>query len=306
MSSTSNSVRLIVFLAAGLISFAFAPIIVRLAGDVNPVALAVWRTTFAVIFIGPFYLFRREQESIDAPLPKRTIFYMSMLSGAMLGLHFILWISSLRYTSVASASVLVTIHPIILIVAEQLIFKVRFNKIVWFGVFLSFIGSISLGISDSHQSTQQFPDAILGDILAFLAAAGFAIYFLISRKIRQHSTWLGYVAPIYFWAMLTCIILGFILPGKLVFTETQTWVMVILMALGPQIIGHGSMNYAVKYVSPTILSTTILVEPALATIFGALLFNEIPTVLAFSVMTLIIAGVFVTWYGNSKGLKAKS
>jgi len=117
MSSTSNSVRLVVFLAAGLISFAFAPIFVRLAGDVNPVALAIWRTTFAVIFIGPFYLFRREQELIDAPLPKRTIFYLSMLSGAMLGLHFILWISALKYTSVASASVLVTIHPIILIVA---------------------------------------------------------------------------------------------------------------------------------------------------------------------------------------------
>jgi drug/metabolite transporter (DMT)-like permease len=300
MSNKPNSLRLGLFLAAGLLSFAFAPIIVRLAGDVNPIALAVWRTTFAVFFISPFYLLRKEKKELDSNIPKRTVFYLKILSGAMLGLHFILWISSLKYTSVASASVLVTIHPIILIVAEQLIFKVKFNKIVWAGVFLSFIGSVSLGLTDSHQSSQQFPDAILGDILAFLAAAVFAIYFLISRKIRQHTTWMGYVAPIYFWAMVTCVFLGLILPGDLVFTHTQSWVMVILMAVGPQLIGHGSMNYAVKYVSPTILSTTILVEPALATVFGAILFNEVPTILAFSVMTLIIAGVFVTWFGNSK------
>lgn len=300
MNSERSSAFLYLFLIVGLLSFAFAPIMVRLAAVSNPVALAVWRTFFAVIAIGPFYVFQKKQITPSQQISKTKKNLLLISSGTLLGLHFILWISSLKYTSVASASVLVTIHPIILILVERLVFKVKFHVLVWIGVFISFLGSVGLSWADSLQLSGNFPDALFGDVLAFLAAVVFAIYFIISQKIRKHTSWLGYVAPIYFWAMLACVIAGFIMPGQLLLSSNQAWIMAILMALGPQLLGHGSMNYAVKYISPTVLATTILVEPAIATLLGIFLFNEMPTILAFTAMTTIIAGVFFTWLGNSK------
>lgn len=302
MSTTKVSAFLILFLIAGLLSFAFAPIFVRLAGSVNPVALAVWRTIFSVVFISPFYLKYAKSEDVSEidciSSRKKTV--LTLISGSLLGLHFILWISSLSYTSVASASVLVTIHPVLLILVERIVFKVKFHRLVWLGVIISFIGSIGLGVADSHQHSGTFQNPLLGDLLAFFAAVVFAVYFLISQQVRKHTTWLGYVSPIYFWAMVLCLIAGFILPGSLWLPNSTAWTMVILMALGPQLLGHGSMNYAVKFISPTVLATTILVEPALATVLGLILFNEVPSLLAFSAMTAIVAGVFVTWFGNSR------
>jgi drug/metabolite transporter (DMT)-like permease len=292
-----------VFLAIGLLAFAFAPILVRWAGDVNPLALAVWRTIFAVTIISPFYysweIKRKQRDEVYEPLKNKN--WLKALSGACLGLHFILWISSLKYTSVASASVLVTIHPILLIVGEQLIFKVRFNKWIWVGVFVSFLGSLSLGYADNLTMTESFPNALYGDFLAFAAAAVFAVYFMISRKVRQHTTWLGYVSPIYFWSAITCLTLGLMLPGSLVL-PVEALIITVAMAIGPQLLGHGAMNYAVKFVSPTILATTILVEPTLATVFGAYFFDELPSALAFFAMGIIVSGVALTWIGNQKSM----
>src|SRR5690606_3972439 len=106
-------------------------------------------------------------------------------------------------------SVLVTIHPILLIIGEQVFFKEKFNKWIWAGVSISFLGSIFLGVADNHAGA--FPDALFGDFLAFAAAAVFAVYFMISRKVRQHTTWLGYVSPIYLGSALTCIVVGLFL-----------------------------------------------------------------------------------------------
>lgn len=290
--------RISVFLAVGLLAFAFAPILVRWAGDVNPVALAVWRTFFAVVIITPFYYKWEIKGKKDEVLePVKNQYWLKAISGACLGLHFILWISSLKYTSVASASVIVSIHPILLIVGEQFIFNNRFNRWIWAGVLVAFLGSLSLGYADNLTMTDSFPNALLGDFLAFVAAAVFAVYFMISRKVRQHTSWLGYVTPIYFWSAVTCIALGVILPGSLILS-VEAILITCAMAVGPQLLGHGAMNYAVKFVSPTILATTILIEPALATVLGAYFFNELPSGLAFFAMGIIVSGVALTWIGN--------
>lgn len=300
MKSVNLDFRLIVILCLSLVALSFSPILVRLAGEVNAIALATWRTAISVLLIAPFYFFydkKRVKETFTEPI--KHINLLTMLSGVSLGFHFILWISSLKYTSVASASILVTIHPVLLIIAEQSIFKIKFPRVVWLGVLLSFAGSIYLGYVDGLATTQAFPEALYGDFLAFSAAVVFAIYFLISRKVRQQATWLGYVGPIYFWSFVTCLVIG--IGSQINFLLPKEAILVALgMAVGPQFLGHGTMNYVVKFVSPTILSTTILVEPVLATLFGMYLFSEFPTFLAYMAMLIIITGVVITWFGNKK------
>lgn len=276
----------------GLLTFGLAPIIVRYATDVEPQVLAAMRTGFASLFLLPFWL-RRKKVTENATKPKLNNGF-SVLAGISLGLHFTLWISSLHYTSVASASVLVTVHPVILIVIESLLFKRHFRPLVWTGVLGAFGGSILLGITnDTHGGL--FPDALLGNTLAFMAAICFVFYFLLSNKVRQQTAWIDYVFYVYTYAAITCVLLTVFWVGEVPYISKTALLAGVLLAVGPTILGHGSVNYAVKYVSPTLLSTLILSEVVVAAIGAYLLFGELPAFGSVLAMIIIISGVTLTW-----------
>jgi drug/metabolite transporter (DMT)-like permease len=234
-----------------------------------------------------------QREPVERSIPSSERLYLA-LAGICLGLHFTCWISSLYYTSVASASVLVTIHPILVILVERLWFKRGFVWTTWLGVGLAFIGSVMLGVFDS-QVEQPFSDPLFGNFLAFSAAVIFVVYLFIGQKIRQKRGWIDYVFPVYSYAALTCLVLVMLL-GKNLFEISAIGIWVGLgLAVGPQILGHGSMNYAVKYIAPTLLSTLILVEPLLASVLAFFIFAELPPIVSIIAMIIILLGVGLTW-----------
>ncbi|MDX1590985.1 MAG: DMT family transporter, partial [Balneolaceae bacterium] len=194
MSDTAHTeipvFKVTLFLAAGMLTFGFAPILVRFTLETDPIVLAMLRTGFAVLMLLPFWYSRRTP--VSELKAKGISQWLLVAAGVSLGAHFSFWIGSLHYTSVASASVLVTMHPVILILAESLIFKKQFRPLVWVGVFLAFGGSVLLGLADDSQM-EMFPQALLGNGMAFTAALVFVCYFLLGRKIRQHTEWIDYV-----------------------------------------------------------------------------------------------------------------
>lgn len=294
-----------VFLAliAGLSAFAFAPILVKLAADYSAFKVAAVRTVFSALILVPVYIASKNR-STEEKHTKGEQKWMA-LSGVLLGLHFICWIASLYFTSVASASVLVTIHPILLILVERLLFKVRFASTVWTGVIIAFAGSVLLGYADTH-AVSDFSNPTLGNGLAVLAAAIFAAYFLIGQKVRRKHSWIGYVFPVYSWAAVTCLLVMFIVDGFSLTADPKLILIGLALAVGPQIMGHGSLNYAVKYVSPTILSTLILTEPLFASILAYFLFDELPERLSVTAMIVILIGVGLTWAKKKARTQSKT
>lgn len=284
-------VKVLAALLVGLTAFGFSPILVRFATDTSPLVLVVYRTGFAAAMLLPFWLWLRSDQPRKGKSRER---WWIALSGICLGLHFTCWIASLYYTSVASASVLVTIHPIIMILVERFWFKRSFETTTWIGVFFAFAGSIFLGISDS-QIEQDFADPLFGNFLALTAAVIFVVYLLIGQEIRQKRDWIDYVFPVYFYAAAACILIA-VAAGKnlLNISTIGVWAGAGL-AFGPQILGHGAMNFAVKYVSPTLLSTLVLVEPLLASVLAFFLFAEMPPPTSIAAMVIILAGVGLSW-----------
>lgn len=291
MADDYPKAKVLAALLAGLTAFGFAPILVRFAPNTSPLVLVVYRTVFAALMLLPFWLWMRSSEQREGKPQERL---WIALSGVCLGLHFTCWISSLYYTSVASASVLVTIHPIIMILVERLWFKRGFAKTTWIGVILAFGGSLLLGISDS-QIEQDFADPLFGNFLALTAAVIFVVYLLIGQQIRKKREWIDYVFPVYFYAAAACVLIAVVLGKDLTNISTVGVWAGAGLAFGPQILGHGSMNYAVKYVSPTLLSTLILVEPLFASVLAFFLFAELPPVTSIIAMVIILGGVGLTW-----------
>lgn len=298
MNQSYSKFKIYTSLAIGLTTFGFAPIMVKFATDYSALLLVTIRTIGAFLMLLPIYLYKRKSKKYDLK-PVGNESKWIALAGVALGLHFTLWTSSLFFTSVASASVLVTIHPIMLIVAERALFKMKFPSTVWIGVFVAFTGSVLLGVSD-YNSEAMFENSLLGNTMAVSAAAIFAVYFLIGRKVRQNRSWLGYVFPVYGYAAATCVVILLIAEGFPANIEPIVLWVGIGLAVGPQLMGHGSLNYAVKYVSPTLLSTLILTEPVFATILAFFILGELPVLLSFAAIFITLIGVMLTWKKKPK------
>ncbi|MEX0721060.1 MAG: DMT family transporter [Balneolaceae bacterium] len=288
-----SKVKVYSLLALGLLSFGFAPIIVKFVTNHSALLITTIRTASAFLFLIPVYFYQRKSKKYSVAAVSKDSLWV-FLAGFCLGLHFLLWIGSLYFTSVASASILVTIHPIMLVIAERTMYKVKFPPTVWIGVLIAFAGSALLGYSDSNIDSEM-ANPLLGNAMAFSAAVIFVIYFLIGRRVRQNRSWLGYVFPVYGYAALTSLIILFIvegIPGEIPFAVLLAG---LGLAVGPQLMGHGAFNYAIKYISPTLLSTLILGEPIFATILAFFFFGEWPVAFSFVAIIIIMVGVALSW-----------
>lgn len=298
MAETGSKLKVFSALAAGLVTFGLAAIIVRLVPEYSAYQISTIRTVLAAVFLAPVFFLRKKDAPGAVPITRSDHKWMA-LAGIMMGLHFMSWTVSLYYTSVASASVLVTTHPIILILAERLWFKIKFAATVWTGVIIAFSGSLLLGFTDSGFS-ETFANPALGNGLAFTSAFLFVVYFLIGRRVRQRHNLLEYTFPVYFWAALTSVVILVLVEGFTFPFEKRILLAGLGLAIGPQLIGHGAINYAVRYVSPTLLSTLILAEPLLASVMALIVFNELPGVYSIAAMLIILTGISLTWKKKRK------
>jgi drug/metabolite transporter (DMT)-like permease len=75
--------------------------------------------------------------------------------------------------------------------------------------------------------------------------------------------------------------------------SSSSWLFLILLTLGPQLLGHTVLNYLLAEVRPAFLTLTILVEPVAATIWAFLIFGEVPSSWAMVGGALILLALVI-------------
>jgi drug/metabolite transporter (DMT)-like permease len=212
-----------------------------------------------------------------------------ILSGFFLSLHFTFWIASLKYTSVASSVVLVSTHPIFVGIGGRFFLKERMGLNLVLGIILSVFGSALISYGDMSLSKE----TLMGDGLALLGAITASGYFLIGRKMRKSQNIFSYVLPVYSTAALILILFSLVFQEAFFGYPSTTYLYLFLLALVPQLIGHTTFNWALKYLPATMVTITILGEPVGSTFLAYLILGEALT--TFKVMggILIFIGIFI-------------
>ncbi len=279
--------RVVLVLVVGVISFSASPILIRLAGDeAGGLTIAVWRTVIAASLLAPLAAWRARNE-IRA-LTRRDKRFIA-LAGVFLGVHFITWIESLYHTSVASATVIVSASPVVLAILGYLLLR---EKLPWYAnvaIGISFVGAAMIGVGDRTDAA--FPNANFGNLLSAFSCLMVAAYLLIGRIVRRGTSWLAYVFPLYAVVAMTTLVVGLLRNVTLLGLSPTFYLLCALMAIGPQILGHGSLNYAVGYLPTAIVGLTTLTEPVVASTIAFFLFGEAPTALSAGGMVIILLGV---------------
>jgi len=278
-------------LTLGIVSISFAAIFIRLA-DAPPLVIATYRMCLASLVVGPAAWIHSKQEIRH--LVKKNL-TATLLSGAFLALHFALWIASLSYTTVASSVVLVTVNPIFVAIASYFLFSEKLSRQTILGIVVCVVGAVLIGYGDWRVG----PQPLLGDLLALLGALASAGYFLIGRKLRQTTGLLSYACLVYSSAALILLVSTVAFGYRLFGYPASTYVMLGLLALVPQVLGHLSLNWSLRFVSATLVTVAVLGEPVGATGLAFAILGEVPTFSQIGGGILILTGIFVA-FGRSR------
>lgn len=177
-------------LILGVFIISFAAILIKLTTAPAPV-VAFYRMALASIILFPIVIVRNRGEIKE--VLTRKYFISIFCGGFFLAAHFIFWITSLNYTTVASSVVFVAMQPIFVTLGSYLIFKEEASASLIVGIVVAVVGSVIIGFSDLKVAG----NFLYGDLLALAGAVMIAGYVLIASKLREELSLLPYVFVIY-------------------------------------------------------------------------------------------------------------
>jgi drug/metabolite transporter (DMT)-like permease len=255
---------LYLLLPIGILAISTASIFIKLC-DAPALTIAAYRMVISSLILLPFAIHQKVWNGWS-----RDELGWLTLSGILLSLHFVTWIASLRYTSVASSVVLVTTQPIFVGIGEWLLMKERMKSRLILGIVLCGVGSALIGYGDMTHSQ----GSLFGDVLAVLGAITASGYFLVGRKMRKKRNLISYIFPVYSTAGLLLVILVLLFQKPFFGYSSSTYLYLVLLAVVPQLIGHTTFNWALKYMSASLVVITILGEPVGSTMLAYLILAE--------------------------------
>ncbi|MBI1801331.1 MAG: DMT family transporter [Chloroflexi bacterium] len=277
-------------LGLGIGAVSFAAILIRKA-EAPSLVIAAYRLTLASLVLAPFALVRARGEFSRF---SRREWGFSAAAGAFLALHFATWVTSLQFTSVASSVALVTTAPMWVALASFALWGQRPRRVTTLGIALAVIGSALIG----GGSFALGGDAWVGDALALAGAWAGAGYFMLGRSLRARASLLAYIAPVYTVAALLLIALALAARQPLGGYPPTTYLLFAALAFGPQLLGHSSFNYALKFLSATFVTVVILGEPVGSSLLAVFLLNEIPPPIVVAGGLLVLAGIALVARGE--------
>src|SRR5437867_3002656 len=282
-------------LIVAVLATSYAGPIVRFAAA-PALAIAFWRLALVLPVTGALAVHEGSREpgagssvKHQVLLPAPGSLLLMALSGLLLAVHFWSWIASLRYTTVASSVVLVSLKPVFAWGLAAAWLREHPTRSEAWGIALAVIGASLIGLGDARLSL----GALGGDLLALLGAVTGAGYYVIGRRVRQTVGIWRYATGVYAVAAAALALLALARRTPLVGFAGRDWAVFAAMAAGPMLIGHTGMNYALRHFRATTVNVAALGEPVGATLLAWIIpaIHEVPRLTALGGGVLVLVGI---------------
>lgn len=270
-------------LLVAIIGISFAAIFIRWS-ESSALVIATYRMAFATIILLPFALTYAREEVMG--LKKKDVGYL-VLIGGLLAVHFVAFIASLDLTSVASSTILVTSHPLMVGLIGYWVLK-EGRSSTGAGLVLGFLGVVLISLGDLSGQT------FAGDMLAILGAVMAGAYILMGRVFRKRISLITYVFLVYLSCTIVLLVAS-VFSGEALWPVPQQEILLFLaLAVVSTILGHTLFNWSLRYVSAALVSISFMGEPVGATILAFFLLSENPPVTAIIGGAMVLLGITLT------------
>lgn len=288
-------------LVTAILAVSTSSIFIRFAQEEAPsLVIAALRLTFATLLLAPIAWLRHRDE-LRSLTPKELI--PGIFAGLFLAVHFATWITSLEYTTVASSVVFVSTGPLWVALLSPIFLQERLTRAAVAGLVVAMTGGLIIGLSDacSWNGSLYCPQmeqvlqgrAMWGNFLALAGAWAVSGYIIIGRKVRVRISLIPYIFLVYGVSALalTVMMLAAGQTPRGYPAETYGWI--FLLALFPQLIGHSTYNWLLRFLAASLVAITTLAEPVASAALAFFMLNETPTRSVMAGGVLILIGIYL-------------
>ncbi|MHB0947659.1 MAG: DMT family transporter [Gemmatimonadaceae bacterium] len=289
----SPPARPVVVLALALLGISMAGPLVRLS-HAHALAVATWRLGVSLVIIGGILAGTGQWRQLRA-LTRREV-AIALGAGTLLAFHFWAWNASIQLTTVAASVVLVNTQPVVVALLSVFWLREPPTQRQWLGIGLAMLGAMGVALPDLiAQGAGGGSRALLGDLLAVLGALTAAVYFTSGRRLRTSLDLWPYVGLVYGACFVVLLALCALVKVPLAPQPPRELGIFVLLALGPMLLGHTGMNWALRYLPAYVVNLTILGESVGATLIAAFLpgIREVPSPATLLGGAVVLAGVVI-------------
>ena len=275
-------------LLAGGVCIAFAPIFVRLS-DTGPLASAFWRVALAIPVVWAWAALSGAPRREKAPAG-RTHFRYLFLAGLFFALDLGVWHWSIVWTSVANATLLANLAPIVVTLAGWLLWKQKVTRTFLLGMFIAIAGMFVLvGPNFAIGGTR-----LLGDALGALTAVFYAGYQLAIWRARDAD---ANTAHLMAWSTTISAVLllpvALLSPQPILPQAMAGWLVLLGLAVVSQVLGQGLIAYAFAHLPASLSSVSLLIQPVVAALAAWAIFGEAIGAAQFAGGAIVLAGIWI-------------
>ncbi|MBD2521315.1 DMT family transporter [Nostoc sp. FACHB-133] len=285
-----------------LIPISLAPSLTKLCQqEIGANAVVFHRSWIATIVFALWNLLEafRSQQSENEPIENEPFtsqeVWLLLAMGTSAGTYLLLWAWSLSQTSVANVALLSNLNSLFVALAGYVLFGRRFDNRFVIGLVIALAGAIAFELNKVQFATDQ----ILGDTLALLTAIFMATCMLLIERLRTRFS----TATIMLWRCgVTTMFLVPVLPfleDRLLPYSWTGWFFIIFQALFCQVLGQGLLAYSLSRISSSVVAVTLLLEPALASIFAWFIFSEQVGLFDWATFAVVLVGIYLAQSSQS-------
>lgn len=279
-------------LALAMLGISFAGPLVRLS-NANPLTIAVWRLGFSLLIVAVFLVATSEWRDWRRIGGRQ--FLLALSAGVCLALHFWAWNASIHLTTIAASVTLVNLQPAMVAAISAIALKERPTSKQILGIAIAMVGALIIAAPDFSRGNEANAP-LVGNLLAVSAALTAAIYYTIGRTLRRMLGIWAYVAIVYGAAFVALIAIALFRGVSLAPQPSRELAIFAALALGPMLLGHTGMNWALEFLPAYVVNLTVLGEPVGATLLGAIIpaIHQIPGVSTLVGGAIVLGGVIIT------------
>jgi drug/metabolite transporter (DMT)-like permease len=266
---------------------AFSPVLVRIS-EIGPIATAADRVMLSL----PVYAFLWARQG-PARAIGSTDLWLLLLAGAIFGTNLMCWHLAIHLTSIANATLLSNMSPVVVVTLSWLVFHERIRPLFATGLVCA-VGGVGLLVGDSLKISIA---SLLGDLAGFASAFFYGIYILIIARLRHRLSATTVLAIGTVTASATLLVAAFVAEGRVWPTTLQGWSIVLTLAVVVQLIGQTLIAAAIAHVTASLAALIMMTPAAFSLLLGWIFFRE-------PVSLLQTAGAIAIFFGIELGRRS--